>query len=103
LDLVRARAGIRLPAEVATRNTVPTAGGLASSASGFAALAHAASRAAGLQLSPAELSVLARRGSGSAARSIFGGFVEMAPGTALDRADARGEELLAAAAAERPS
>jgi diphosphomevalonate decarboxylase len=94
LDLVRARAGVRLPAEVSTSNSVPTAGGLASSASGFAALTLAASRAAGLQLSPVELSVLARRGSGSAARSIFGGFVEMAPGTSLDGSDAHAEQLL---------
>jgi diphosphomevalonate decarboxylase len=94
LDLVRARAGVRLPAEVSTSNTVPTAGGLASSASGFAALALAATRAAGLQLSPVELSVLARRGSGSAARSIFGGFAEMAAGKALDGSDAHAEQLL---------
>jgi diphosphomevalonate decarboxylase len=94
LDLVRARAGVRLPAEVSTSNTVPTAGGLASSASGFAALALAASRAAGLELSPVELSVLARRGSGSAARSVFGGFVEMAAGAARDGSDAYAEQLL---------
>jgi diphosphomevalonate decarboxylase len=94
LDLVRARAGVRLPAEVATTNSVPTAAGLASSASGFAALALAATRAAGLELSPAELSVLARRGSGSAARSIFGGFVEMAPGESTDGSDAHAEQLL---------
>jgi diphosphomevalonate decarboxylase len=94
LDLVRARAGVRLPAEVSTTNTVPTAAGLASSASGFAALALAASRAAGLELSPAELSALARRGSGSAARSIFGGFAEMTAGAALDGADAFAHQLL---------
>ncbi|MBN2573296.1 MAG: diphosphomevalonate decarboxylase [Deltaproteobacteria bacterium] len=88
LDLVRALAKIDLPAEVATVNTVPTAAGLASSASGFAALALAASRAAGLRLSPAELSALARRGSGSAARSIVGGFAEMAAGTRKDGSDA---------------
>jgi len=88
LDLVRTRAHLQLPAEVATTNSVPTAAGLASSAAGFAALALAASRAAGLQLSPAELSELARQGSGSAARSIFGGFVEMSAGTRLDGRDA---------------
>lgn len=49
---------------------------MASSASAFAALAGAASRAAGLALSPTELSRLARRGSGSASRSIFGGFAQ---------------------------
>ena len=95
LDLVRERAGITLPAEVSTNNTVPTAAGLASSASGFAALALAASRAAGLTLSPAELSELARRGSGSAARSIFGGFAAMAAGERADGSDAVARQLLA--------
>jgi len=94
LDLVRAQAGIPLPAEVATVNSVPTAAGLASSAAGFAALALAASRAAGLPLSPAELSQLARRGSGSAARSIFGGFAEMSAGVRTDGADAVARGLL---------
>jgi diphosphomevalonate decarboxylase len=88
LDLVRAAAGLALPAEVVTTNTVPTASGLASSAAGFAALALAASRAAGLDLSTSQLSELARRGSGSAARSIFGGFVEMAAGQREDGSDA---------------
>jgi diphosphomevalonate decarboxylase len=88
LDRVRARAGIAARATVETANSVPTAAGLASSASGFAALAVAAARAAGLALSPAELSELARLGSGSAARSIFDGFVEMAPGTRPDGRDA---------------
>lgn len=80
LDLVRERAGIGLRAEVVSRNNFPTGAGLASSASGFAALALAASRAAGLDLDDAALSALARRGSGSAARSIFGGFAEMHAG-----------------------
>jgi diphosphomevalonate decarboxylase len=88
LDLVRERAGIKALAEVVTENSVPTAAGLASSASGYAALALAASRAAGLALVPAQLSALARRGSGSAARSIFGGFVEMRPGVFSDGTDA---------------
>ena len=77
LDLVRARAGIRGRAQVRSSNSFPTAAGLASSASAFAALAAAAAHAASLQLDPRELSALARRGSGSAARSVFGGFVEM--------------------------
>lgn len=77
LDLVRERAGIDTPAEVLSHNDFPTGAGLASSASGFAALALAASRAAGLDLDDAALSTLARHGSGSAARSVFGGFVEM--------------------------
>jgi diphosphomevalonate decarboxylase len=97
LDLVRAQAGLRATAEVSTVNSVPTAAGLASSASGFAALALAASRAAGLQLSPAQLSALARQGSGSAARSIFGGFVEMAAGERPDGSDAVAHPLPQAA------
>ena len=94
LDLVRARAALDEPAEVVTENSVPTAAGLASSASGFAALALAASRAAGLVLPAEELSALARQGSGSAARSIFGGFVEMRPGTREDGTDAHAVPIL---------
>src|SRR5512143_2514529 len=67
-------------AHVDSRNNFPSGAGLASSASGFAALAVAASAAAGLQLSEAELSRLARLGSGSACRSVPGGFVEWALG-----------------------
>jgi diphosphomevalonate decarboxylase len=78
LDRVRAAAGLSLRAEVRSRNGFPTASGLASSASAFAALAAAASTAAGLSPTPPELARLARLGSGSAARSIYGGFVEMA-------------------------
>ncbi|MEE8758953.1 MAG: hypothetical protein SOH65_09380, partial [Bifidobacterium sp.] len=73
LDIVRAMAGMDSPAQVTSHNTVPFGAGLASSASAFAALAAAASWAAGLDLSDRELSRLARRGSGSACRSIFGG------------------------------
>ncbi|WEV41846.1 diphosphomevalonate decarboxylase [Bifidobacterium sp. ESL0682] len=76
LDIVRDKAGIALPARVTSANTVPFGAGLASSASAFAALAAAASKAAGLDLSPRDLSRLARRGSGSACRSVFGGLVK---------------------------
>jgi diphosphomevalonate decarboxylase len=86
LDLVRARAGIASRAAVSSRNSFPTASGLASSASGFAALALAATRAAGLDLPARALSTLARRGSGSAARSVFGGFVRMHAGDTDDAA-----------------
>ncbi|HEY4241726.1 MAG TPA: diphosphomevalonate decarboxylase [Kofleriaceae bacterium] len=88
LDLVRARAGVTTRARVVSANRFPTASGLASSASGFAALALAATRAAGVALSAPELSALARQGSGSAARSIFGGFVRMEAGTRADGTDA---------------
>lgn len=75
LDLVRERSGITQRANVTSISTVPLAAGLASSAAGFAALAAAASRAAGMDLDGRALSRLARRGSGSAARSVFGGLV----------------------------
>src|SRR5699024_10961689 len=67
----------RLKAEVVSENNFPPAAGLASSASGFAALALSASRAAGQDLEPKALSQLARKGSASAARSVYGGFAEM--------------------------
>ncbi|SDH92272.1 diphosphomevalonate decarboxylase [Agrococcus jejuensis] len=73
LDIVRGLAGASAHARVVTTNAVPTGAGLASSASGFAALAVAASAAYGLDLTPRELSRLARRGSGSASRSIVSG------------------------------
>ncbi len=76
LDLIREKAGIKMNAEVMSENNFPSGAGIASSAAAFAALALAGSRAAGLDLSERELSVLARRGSGSASRSIPGGFVE---------------------------
>ena len=80
LDLVRAEAGITQRARVVSKNEFPTASGLASSASGYAALAVAAMAAAGVARSSRQLSILARRGSGSAARSVFGGFVRMHDG-----------------------
>lgn len=76
LDIVRAKAGIKDRAEVTSENNFPAGAGIASSAAAFAALAVAGSKAAGLDLSEPELSVLARRGSGSASRSIPAGFVE---------------------------
>jgi diphosphomevalonate decarboxylase len=80
LDRVRAASGERRRAAVRSENDFPTASGLASSASGFAALALAATRAAGLDWDAARVSDLARRSSASAARSVFGGFVELAAG-----------------------
>jgi diphosphomevalonate decarboxylase len=80
LDLVRGIAKLDLHARVESLNNFPTGAGIASSASAFAALSLAASAAAGLSLSEAELSRLARRGSGSACRSVPGGFVEWQTG-----------------------
>ena len=77
LDLLRARLVDAPHAAVESTNSFPTAAGLASSASGFAALAVAADHALGTGLERAELAELARRCSGSAARSLYGGFVEL--------------------------
>ncbi|NOY78636.1 MAG: diphosphomevalonate decarboxylase [Calditrichaeota bacterium] len=74
-------------ARIESENNFPTGAGLASSASAFAALALAATRALNLSYSPQELSILARKGSGSAARSVFGGFVEMFRGEKPDGTD----------------
>ena len=77
LNQFRQRANSNVCVVVESDNNFPTAAGLASSASGFAALVEAANAAFATNLSPGEKSRWARQGSGSAARSIFGGFVEM--------------------------
>ncbi len=84
LDLVRGMANLNQPAEVLSTNNFPAGAGIASSAAAFAALALASSCTAGLTLSEAQLSRLARRGSGSASRSIPSGFVEWKMGTGDD-------------------
>src|SRR4026208_1069267 len=81
LDIVRGMANIHERAEIISENNFPSGAGIASSASAFAALALAGSKAAALDLGEQELSRLARRGSGSASRSIPGGFVEWQAGT----------------------
>jgi diphosphomevalonate decarboxylase len=76
MDRIRHLSGETLFARILSENNFPMGVGLASSASGFAALALAGTAALGLDLSERELSGLARFGSGSACRSIPGGFVE---------------------------
>jgi diphosphomevalonate decarboxylase len=80
LDELRRLRGERSFARVTSANDFPTASGLASSASGFAALALAGSAAFGLELALGEVSAIARRASASAARSVFGGYVALAAG-----------------------
>jgi len=75
LDLLRGAAGVSSRAEVRSRNDFPTGAGLASSASGFAALVTAGAGALGLDLAPQRLAEIARLGSGSAPRSLLGGVV----------------------------
>jgi diphosphomevalonate decarboxylase len=84
LEYVRELAGSKLFAQVVSENNFPIGTGIASSAAAFAALALAATRAIGLDLSEAELSRLARRGSGSACRSVPSGFVEWQTGLRED-------------------
>ena len=84
---VREAAGLSLPVSVESTNNFPTGAGLASSASGLAAVALAAVKAAGLDWSDAKISALARRGSGSACRSIYGGYVEWMRGVRDDGED----------------
>ena len=72
---------------IATVNSLPTAAGLASSASGFAALVLALDRFFAWGLSARELSIRARCGSGSACRSLWHGFVEWRRGEAPDGSD----------------
>jgi len=93
LNLIREMAGIQDKAKVVSVNNFPTAAGLASSASGFAALSLAGSKAAGLELDARELSILARRGSGSASRSIPAGFVEWKRGEKEDGSDSYAEQI----------
>jgi len=87
LDAVRRAAGIKTRARVFSENNFPTAAGIASSASGFAALACAASDAAGMKASSKQLSLSARMGSGSACRSVIGGFAEWKMGSRKDGSD----------------
>jgi diphosphomevalonate decarboxylase len=63
------------PIHIASVNNFPTAAGLASSASGFACLTYALAQLLELPLTNSEISRMARLGSGSACRSLFGGFV----------------------------
>lgn len=84
LDRVREASGSPMRARVTSTNDFPTASGLASSASGFAALALAACSAYGLAWTTEQISDLARQSSASSARSLFGGFVELGSELAAD-------------------
>jgi diphosphomevalonate decarboxylase len=77
LDLLRRQTDCDLSARIESTNNFPTAAGLASSASGYAALVKAASAALALDLDTAELADIARHGSGSAARSFYPGIVAL--------------------------
>jgi len=87
LDLVREMARMSLRAKVVSSCIVPFAAGLAGSSAGLCALALAATAALGLKLDKKELSIVCRRGSGSACRSVYGGFVEWRKGKKPDGSD----------------
>ena len=98
LKLVRAEAkarpGVTLgAARMVSRGDFPASAGLASSAAAFAALAVAARAAAGFGRDTKAESILARRGSGSASRSIEGGFVRWNRGRRADGKDSFAEQL----------
>jgi diphosphomevalonate decarboxylase len=80
LDLIRAEAGLSLAAKIESESNFPVGSGIASSAAAFAALSVAGAAAAGLELNEAGLSRLARRGSGSASRSVPSGYCQWVTG-----------------------
>jgi diphosphomevalonate decarboxylase len=85
-DALRASLGVSTRFHAESANTFPTSAGLASSSSGFAALAGGCARAAGCDPSLADLSAMARIGSASAARAVFGGFTLLPTGARRARA-----------------
>ena len=87
LNLLQSSLPTKMFAKVESESNFPKAAGLASSASGFAALTYAGTKALKQTLSKTDLSILARQGSGSASRSVYGGFVEWKKGSRADGLD----------------
>ncbi|CAK7214796.1 diphosphomevalonate decarboxylase [Sporothrix curviconia] len=87
-----------LPLRIVTENNFPTAAGLASSAAGFAALVRAIADLYELPDTPSQLSLIARQGSGSACRSVFGGYVAWRMGEKADGSDSLAEQVAPASA-----
>ncbi|KAI9731755.1 MAG: diphosphomevalonate decarboxylase [Cirrosporium novae-zelandiae] len=81
------------PLKIVSENNFPTAAGLASSAAGLAALVRAIADLYTLPATPTELSIIARQGSGSACRSLFGGYVAWRMGTRADGEDSIAESV----------
>ncbi len=93
VEIMRKMAGIRENILIVSRNDFPTASGMASSASGIATLVYVLDKAFGLGLSPKKLSIVARQGSGSACRSLFGGLVEWKRGVKPDGSDSYAQQV----------
>ncbi len=87
MDFLRRELHIAHHAAIDSVNHFPTGAGLASSASAFAALTLAATLAADQSLPTEHLSRLARQGSGSASRSLYGGFARWHAGRETDGSD----------------
>lgn len=85
-----------MPLRLVSENNFPTAAGLASSAAGFAALVRGIADLYELPDTPAELSLIARQGSGSACRSLFGGYVAWRMGSKEDGSDSLAEQVATA-------
>ncbi|KAI1262288.1 diphosphomevalonate decarboxylase [Xylariaceae sp. FL1019] len=82
-----------MPLRIVSENNFPTAAGLASSAAGFAALVRAIADLYELPSSPTELSLVSRQGSGSACRSLFGGYVAWQMGSKADGTDSKAVQV----------
>jgi len=93
LDFLRGKAGIKTRALISSESHMPKAAGVASSAAGGAAIAYAGAVAAGLELSQEQISIGARLVSGSASRSMFGGFVIWDKGERTDGLDSYARQL----------
>ena len=94
--MFRNRYGMDQHFDITSENNFPTAAGIASSSSGFAALAIALNELCSLGLGAQDLSILARQGSGSATRSLYGGFAIWHKGTRSDGADSYGQQIYSA-------
>ncbi len=93
MDMLRQIAHVDAHALVVSKNSFPTASGLASSASGICAMVKATSVALNIGQSPKDLSIIARQGSGSSCRSLFGGIVKWNRGKKEDGSDSFAEQV----------
>lgn len=93
LNFIRKMVGVNLKAKVVSSSKIPFAAGLAGSSSGLCALALAATSALGLKLNKKQFSIISRIGSGSASRSVYGGFVEWKKGKKPDGSDSYAVQL----------
>ena len=94
LDVIRNIAKTNMKAKIVSYSVAPVAAGLAGSASGLCAIAVAAIKALVLDVDYKKLSILCRIGSGSACRSVYGGFVEWLRGTNPDGSDSYAVQIV---------